>query len=222
MTPPGLRLAKSKVIGGGCLSYRPSKLILTGPEWKGISDIVSIALSNDDTFRVACNQTLLRNRAQVETAQAELKEAVRKAKRWILYIEREGCDHLITIETERPGRHRELISGNEKLLLCAPKFVRVEATHDVLIGIADACCKAMGLHNALKTINEKLLSESGYELAKGLWNRCHLHWRRSVGARKAAWMKKGYVAEFEEVPDLRDSKFHEGAKLLYDVKEGAK
>lgn len=151
-------------------------------------------------------------------AREELKKAEERAKFWVLYIEREGCDHLIRIKTKKPGRHRELIAGNEKLLLCAPERVRIKATPEVLIGIADACCKTLGLHNALKQ-EGGLLSTAGCELAKRFWKRCHLHWRRSVGGKKAAWKRKGYIAEYGETPDLRNPKYHEGAKLLYDLGE---
>ncbi|GAI12235.1 unnamed protein product [marine sediment metagenome] len=76
------------------------------------------------------------------------------------------------------------------------------------MGIANACCKAMALHDTLKEIREEvLLTDSGYKLAKKLWERCHLHWRRSVGARKAAWKRKGYIAEYGEVPDFREREF---------------
>lgn len=196
----------------------PSELIVSGPEWRGLSSIVSVVLDNDDIFRKTIKKTLLRNRPCVEAAQGELKRAGTKAKFWVLYIKREGCNHVITIKTKKPERRQELIAGNEKLLLCAPERVRIRATQEILIGIADACCKTLGLHDALRE-EGGLLSTAGCELAKEFWKRCHLHWRRSIGARKAAWKRKGYVAEYGETPDLRNSQFHEGAKLLYDLEE---
>ena len=193
-----------------------SEFVINGPEWKALTDIVTRVLADDDVLREATKQTLFSNRKQVEAARDELKEAAERAKFWVLYIKREGCDHLITIKTRRPKKHEELIAGNEKLLLCAPEHVRVRATVDVLLGTANACCKAIGLHEVM---DGGYLSDFGVELARGFWRRCHLHWRKSVGARKAAWRRKGYIAEYAEAPDFRDQKFHEGSKLLYDVEE---
>jgi len=194
---------------------RGSQLIITGAEWKALTDIISRLLAEDDVFR-RLGKTLFYNRKQVEFAQEELEKAAKRAKDWVLYIQREGCSHPIMIKTRRPERHKDSIAKNEKLLLCAPEHVRLEATSDVLFGIANACCKAIGLHEAME---KALLSNLGIELTRSLWRRCHLHWRRSVGARKASWRRKGYIAEYKEVPDFRDAEYHEGAKFLYDLKE---
>lgn len=201
------------------MSKKISELVITGPEWKGLCEIISIVLGNDDLFREN-GKTLLWNRGQVEAARGELNKAGQRGKLWILYVAREGCDHLIRIKTKKPERHEELLCHNEKIVLSAPEHIRVEATPKVLTGIANACCKVRGLHDAVKdeTGNE-LLTEYGYALARRFWDRCHLHWRKSVGASKAAWRRKGYIAEYEEVPDYRNPDFHEGAKLLYELSE---
>lgn len=201
------------------MSKSHSELVITGPEWKGLCEIISIVLGNDDLFRES-GKTLLWNRGQVEAARDELNRAAQRGKSWILYVLREGSDHIIRIKTRNPNRHEELLFPNEKIVLSAPEHIRVEATPKVLTGIANACCKVMGLHDAVKDERgEELLTEHGYALAKRFWNRCHLHWRKSVGASKAAWKRKGYIAKYEEVPDYRNPDFHEGAKLLYELGE---
>lgn len=191
------------------------KLILTGLEWKALSDIVSQMLAFDCSFR-KIGKTPFLQRKSVEAAWNELAKE-RKVKFWIIYIEREGCDHLITIETRRPEDRERLIAGNERLLMCAPKQVRIDATPEVLMGIANACCKAKMLQEALSEQGQEFLTKSGKELAEKFWNRCHLHERRSMGNVKTQWRRKGYEVHHAEVPDTRNPKFHEGAKFLYDL-----
>jgi len=200
-----------------------SSLIMTGIEWRHVSDLVSMVLAQDDTFREATKKTLLWNRAWVEAAQEELKKAGQRAEFWLVYVERGRGNHPIRIRTRQPERHQDLLCKDERLIMCVPENARVKATEEILLGIANACCKAIGLHNAMKEIRDgDLLTDYGYKLAKSFWKKCHLHWRRSVGARKAAWKRKGYIAEYSEVPDFREPEFHEGSKLLYDLAEEEK
>jgi len=196
-----------------------SKLVITGPEWKVLSEIIFLALKYDDLFRED-GKTLFWRRNLVEVARDELNRAGQRGDLWILYVARDGSDRVIRIRTKGPEGHEKLLAKNERLLLSAPEYIRVEATPEVITGIANACCKIMGLHDTIKSERgEQLLTEHGYMLAKRFWNRCHLHWRRSLGASKAAWRRKGYIVEYEEVPDYRDPDFHEGAKLLYELEE---
>ena len=197
-----------------------SILGMSGVEWKHLCDLVDMVLRSDDTFREVSKKTLFRNRADVEAAQKELKAAGERADLWTVYIEREGLNHPIAIRTKEPAHYPELLVKNEKVIMCVPQRVRVKADQEVLVGIANACCKAVGLHDTIKeTGKEPPLSEYGYNLAKNFWTRCHLHWRRSVGASKGAWRRKGYIATYAEVPDYREPEFHEGAKLLYELGE---
>jgi len=199
---------------------KQSNLVMTGVEWRHLCNLVSMVLAYDDTFRKAIKKTLLCNRTWVEAGQQELKRAGEIGGLWLVYVARAGRDHPIVIKTKEPERHQELLMKDEQVLMCVPQEVRVKATEDVLLGIANACCKAIALHDTMKEIREEvLLTDFGYKLAKKLWERCHLHWRRSVGARKAAWKRKGYIAEYGEVPDFREREFHEGSKLLYDLTE---
>ena len=50
-----------------------SELVITGPEWKGLCEIISIVLGNDDLFRES-GKTLLWNRGQVEAAQRKAEQ----------------------------------------------------------------------------------------------------------------------------------------------------
>lgn len=200
-----------------------SSLVMTGVEWRHLSNIVAQVLEWDDTFRQAIKKTLLSNRAWVEASQQELKSVVERGGSWLIYVMREGSNHHIVIKTKEPRNYPLYLAKNEEMIMCVPEEVRVKATEEVLLGIANACCKAIGLHDAMKEIEkESLLTDFGYKLAKDFWKRCHLHWRRSVGARKAAWKRKGYIAKYAEVPDFRESEFHEGSKLLYDLDDKVK
>ena len=197
-----------------------SSLVMTGVEWRHLCDLISMVLSYDDAFRKEIKKTLLWDRSWVEAGQQELKRAGEIGGLWSVYVMREGSDHPIIIRTREPQNYHLYLASNERMIMCVPKEVRVKTTEEVLLGIANACCKAIGLHDAMKEIgNEGPLTDFGYKLARDFWKRCHLHWRRSVGASKAAWKKKGYIAEYKDVADFREAQFHEGSQFLYDLNE---
>ena len=92
----------------------------------------------------------------------------------------------------------------------APYQIYGKLSDNGLFGLSRAMCKAISLEGF--TIEERTL-------ARIFWNRCLLYHRRKVGGMKAAWKRRGYVVKYDEVPDLRECKYHEGAKLFYDLKE---
>jgi len=199
-------------------------MYLSGIEWDNLCKILSTALHWDGIFREGIKKALLFNRKRTEDALKELETAGKRVKLWVLYVQMEWTDPPIKqiryIVTKKPDRFKRLLASNEKLLACVPKRVRVRATPEIMNGIGNACSKVLGLNEAVKRFGKaEILTEYGANFARRMWNRCHLFWRRSVGARKAAWRRKGYIAEFEEAPDLRDASYHEDAKLLYDLEE---
>lgn len=198
-----------------------SKLTIEGIEWHYLLDLTTQMLNLDDNLRENHKKTIFRHRHRVETAKDELVRAVKGSKKWVHHIEIDyGGNHnkrTIFITSDSRGLDMSL-SPCERLVFSAPKQVRINATQDVLVGMADVCCKAQGLNGAYSK-NDKFLADTEIEFLKQIWSRCHLFYRRSVGGMKGAWRKKGYIAEYKEMPDLRDSKFHEGSKLFYDLKE---
>lgn len=64
-----------------------------------------------------------------------------------------------------------------------------------------------------------VLSQKGKETVKELLNRVQLLPRRSRAGTKSYLKRIGYKAEVPEAPDYRKRKYHEGAKLLYDLGE---
>lgn len=200
------------------------ELVISGLEWDGLCKLLSTTLRWDNVFRGNIKKTLLFKRDWTEAALKELEKAGKRAKLWILYVEMSWEDPPMKrtryIMTKHPDRFKRLLASNERLLACVPKRVTLKTSTEVLLGIANACCKLLGLNEALTKSGEgAILSEAGCAFARRFWKRCHLFWRRSVGAKKAAWRRKGYIAEFEDVPDFRDEEYHEGAQLLYDVEK---
>jgi len=196
-------------------------IVMIGLEWEWLRGLVSYMLRQDDSFR-AIGKTLFFNRKWVESALEALEKA-KRTKRYVLYIETTWEDHPSQIRrviTDCPERFKKVLAKNETLLASVPFKVRVKADRRVILGLISACCKAICLNKALKKIGEQpILSEEMEKVVWHWWKRFCLHFRRSIGAKKAAWRKKGWIVDYEEVPDLRDEEFHEGSKLLYEIEE---
>lgn len=188
-------------------------ITFSGIEWMFACKIIRETLEIDDILRKH-KKTLYPNetREWTEKALKELEAAADRAKIWIAWVQ--GQYGLFTIETRNKSPPQKMLCDNEQIILFAPKNVSLRASVETLFGIANACCNAMGIHD----VTGNYLNPTQYKLAKHIWEKCHLHWRRSVGAKKAAWKRKGYIATYGEVPDFRDPKWHKG-KLVYDMSE---
>ena len=91
-----------------------------------------------------------------------------------------------------------------------PYTVYAKLFDDGLFGLSRAMCKVMSLENF--TTEERMLAQK-------FWNRALLHPRRKISGKKAAYRRKGYIADYGEVPDFREDKFHESVKRVYDLNE---
>lgn len=134
-------------------------------------------------------KTIFYNRESVDRAYNEMLDAMNRAKDWTIHINREI--------TDEDGRYLEL-----------PKRVHLNPDK-VLFGLPSVLCKSMDF------IEDKYAKR----FAKSYWKRFLLYYRRRIGGKKSAWRKRGFIAKYEEAPDLRDQKFHKGSKLIYDLKE---
>ncbi|MCK4526111.1 hypothetical protein KAW18_01970 [candidate division WOR-3 bacterium] len=170
--------------------------VLTGLEWYGIRDLLEYLLKVDKDMRKK-GKTLFYKRSDVEAAFKELKRAKKSSRsREVYYV----VD--------------QLALNFDDSHICVPERVTIKLTQPVVFGIAAATCKGRGLHYLNIGI-----TPWGNKLSEKFWNRMLLHFKRSVGGKKAAYRRKGYIAKYKEVPDFRDEEWHEGAKLFYDLKE---
>jgi hypothetical protein len=186
-------------------------IILDGVEWMRIIEIAERMVEVDDACRVK-GRTIFRDRSIVGIAISELKNA-KKSRRWRHYVKQSfdnGFTKVIIFIDNSPNFDMK-ISACEEYLESAPEFVRLNINEDILTGISWIMCKAKALGQILE------LTDYGKELADKVWKRCLLYDRRRIGGKKAAWKRKGYIVEYDEVPDYREPEFHEGAKLFYEL-----
>lgn len=175
-------------------------MIIDGLEWYVLLDITKTVLTIDDSLRKE-DKTILHNRSKVEKAKEELGDIENRARKWRVYTHT-GCkgDSINSFKTEDPEWMKEQFSD---VFMVVPDKARINMDKKgVALGIADACCKIMALGNS--KIEDFEISDDTMELAEDFWNRSSLHFRRSFGA-------------YEDIPDFREEKYHEGAKLVYDL-----
>lgn len=171
--------------------------ILTGLEWHGLHDLLEYLLKVDNDMRKK-GKTLFHNRSDVESALKELKRAKKVSRSREVYY------------TVNP-----LALNFDDANICVPERITINLTQPIVFGIANATCKGKGLYH----LNIGITSW-GNKLSEKFWSRMLLHYKRSLGAKKAAYRRKGFIVKYnKEIPDFREKKFHEGAKLFYDLKE---